>query len=76
MRLDHGAVQPILLQAVGDLDVPYPGDVGMQDNATIPTHVILTDWRVNKTKKAKMASIILTAPRGVCSTLVFRCWSQ
>jgi hypothetical protein len=76
MRLDHGAVQPILLQAMGHLDVPHPGDVGMQDNATVPTHENLTDWRVNKTKKAKMASIILTTPSGACSTLVLRCWSQ
>lgn len=29
MRLDDGAVQPILLEAMGHLDVPHPGDMGM-----------------------------------------------
>jgi hypothetical protein len=42
MRLDHGAVQPIFLEAVGHFGVSHPGNVGMQDNGTIPTHENLT----------------------------------
>jgi hypothetical protein len=76
MRLDDGAVQPILFEALGNFRMPNPRDVSIQHDGTIPTHENLRDCNITKTKKAAMASIIRPALRDFVITLVWRCWSQ
>ena len=52
MRFEHNAVEPVLFEAMGDLRVTNPRNMGIQHDGTIPTHENFRDCNITKAKKA------------------------